>query len=96
MHWIEGDYWKAPIAASQLESSFDYKYFVQKFDRSGTRICESKGNQQFDLLIIEKTLRQPEHIEAIKAIDKYHFKIEDLNLIYIKDKEYLIVTDTWH
>jgi len=93
MRWAEGNFWRAPLAISDLEKQFSYKYIVQGEDKGGVKRWEGGENRVLDIEVIEEWITRSEN--GVKGVEKYKFKLDKLSLLYIRKKEYLVVIDIW-
>ena len=95
MHWSEGHIWKAWIQFDQLANEFHYKYAVQDSSTSIVKRWESGGNRSFDVISVEEYLSSPQNAYSVHTSASYKFEVGVLQLVYLREKEHLIIIDTW-
>lgn len=80
---------------AQLPNEFHYKYAIQDSITQTVRRWEGGPNRRFELSTIEDHLSSPQNAYSVHVSSSYKFEAGSLQLIYIREKEHLIVVDTW-
>ncbi len=95
MHWSDGHLWKAWIQVSQLTNEFHYKYAIQDANTLGVKRWEGGPNRKFELTSIEEFLSSPQNAYSVRTSASYKFEIGALQLMYLREKEHLVILDNW-
>ena len=95
MTWTEGHIWRASMPISKLGTVFEYKYAIQELSTKNIKKWENCCNKPMSIQDIELYLDRAEVAPFVSEVDEYSFEFKGMKMTYAKDKETLILHDSW-
>ena len=93
MTWTEGNNWKAIVSKAQIGEEFEYKYLILNPTTMSISKWETGDNRKLSIKSIEALLNTSG--SSINQADEYNFEYQGTKMLYMKDKQALLLYQHW-